>query len=98
MSSGRYPPHEQDHRARHACPTGADHMADEWGRGFGARIEAHPANWVKHGRKAGPIRNALMVADGADICLAFVRNSSAGASHTARLADAAGIPLRRWTA
>lgn len=81
-----------------ACPTGADHMAHEWARGYGARIEAHPANWVKHGRKAGPIRNALMVAEGADICLAFVRNQSRGASYTAGLADAAGIPLRRWTA
>jgi hypothetical protein len=81
-----------------ACPTGADHMAHEWARGYGAVIEAHPTNWTKHGRQAGPIRNALMVAAGADICLAFVRNQSRGASHTARLADAAGIPVRRWTA
>lgn len=81
-----------------ACPNGADHMAHEWARGYGATIEAHPANWVKHGPKAGPIRNALMVTAGADICLAFVRNQSRGASYTARLADAAGIPLRRFTA
>jgi hypothetical protein len=81
-----------------ACPTGADHMAHEWARGYGATIEAHPANWVKHGAKAGPIRNALMVTHGADICLAFIRNQSRGASHTARLADSAGIPVRRWTA
>lgn len=81
-----------------ACPTGADHMAHEWARGFGCTIEAHPANWVKHGRRAGPMRNALMVVAGADICLAFVRNGSRGASHTAQLAEAAGIPVRRWTA
>lgn len=80
------------------CPTGADHMAHEWARGYGAVIEAHPADWVKHGDKAGPIRNALMVAKGADICLAFVRNESRGASHTAGLASSAGIPVRRWTA
>lgn len=80
-----------------ACPTGADHMAHEWARGYGAVIEAHPANWAKHGRKAGPIRNALMVAAGADICLAFIRNQSRGASYTARLAQVAGIPTRIWT-
>lgn len=81
-----------------ACPTGADHMAHEWARGFGATIEAHPANWAKHGRKAGPIRNALMVVAGADICLAFVKDRSPGATYTARLADAAEIPVRRFTA
>ncbi|MGW2520535.1 DUF2493 domain-containing protein [Streptomyces sp. NPDC001617] len=81
-----------------ACPTGADHMAHEWARGFGALIEAHPANWVKHGRQAGPLRNAAMVTAGADICLAFIRNGSRGASHTARLAEAANIPTRHWTA
>lgn len=81
-----------------ACPTGADHMAHEWACGFGAVIEAHPANWVKHGRKAGPIRNALMVAAGADICLAFIKDRSRGASYTARLADSAEIPVRRFTA
>ncbi|MFI7294001.1 DUF2493 domain-containing protein [Streptomyces sp. NPDC050121] len=81
-----------------ACPTGADQMAHEWARGFGAVIEAHPANWVKHGRKAGPIRNALMVVAGADICLAFIKDQSRGASYTARLADSAEIPVRRFTA
>lgn len=64
-----------------ACPTGADHMAHEWARGYGAVIE-----------------NGLMVVAGADICLAFIRNQSRGASHTARLAEQAGIPVRRWTA
>lgn len=81
-----------------ACSTGADHMAHEWARGFGALIEAHPANWVRHGRQAGPLRNAVMVTAGADICLAFIRNGSRGASHTAGLAEAAHIPTRRWTA
>lgn len=80
------------------CPTGADAMCDEWARGFGAVIEVHPANWVRHGRAAGPRRNAEMVNLGADVCLAFIRNGSRGASHTAALAEQAGIPVRRWTA
>lgn len=80
------------------CPTGADAMCDEWARGFGAVIEVHPANWAKHGRAAGPIRNAEMVNAGADLALAFIKNGSRGASHTASLAEAAGIPTKRYTA
>lgn len=90
------------------CPTGADIMAktwalttftpactDDWER---VTEEPHPAAWHLHGKAAGPIRNKAMVDKGADICLAFIRNGSRGASHTADLAEKAGIPTRRWTA
>lgn len=80
-----------------ACLTGADAIAHEWARGYGATIEAHPADWVANGRAAGPIRNKHMVSLGADICLAFIRNGSRGASHTATLAEQAGVPVRRFT-
>jgi hypothetical protein len=87
------------------CPTGADRIAKMWVRTSGgiftATEEPHPANWRPNGvldRSAGLRRNAEMVALGADICLAFILNNSRGASHTARLAEQAGIPVRRWTA
>jgi hypothetical protein len=86
-----------------SCPTGADAFADDWARYHAARnplieFERHPANWAINGKRAGFIRNQLMVNLGADVCLAYIRNGSRGASHTARIAEQAGIPVRRWTA
>jgi hypothetical protein len=77
------------------CPTGADAYADEWARRNRprAQITRYIANWKLNGRAAGPIRNQHMVDDGADVCLAFIRNHSAGASGCADMARRAGIPV-----
>lgn len=92
------------------CPRGADALADEWGRKYGATLERHPANWHLEGKRAGFIRNARMVNRGADVVLAFVGpctsprcrrtdpHPSHGASGCADLAEEAGIPVKRWTA
>lgn len=98
-----------------ACPTGADFYASRWVKGWvGYPVEGgeyvveepHPADWSR-GRKAGPERNAAMVALGADLCLAFIGpctsprcykpepHDSHGATGCADLAEAAGIPTRR---
>lgn len=72
--------------------------------------ERHRADWLTHRQAAGPIRNEHMVSLGADACLAFIGpctssrcrkprpHPSHGASHTADLAEQAGIPVRRFTA
>lgn len=79
------------------CGAGADHIADHWAKQYGATVEVHYADW-RTGRGAGPIRNRHMVQLGADLCLAFIKNRSRGASHCAHIAGLAGIPVRRWTA
>lgn len=84
------------------CLTGADRTAAHWAEtmktcGGAVEVEPHPVDW-RAGKGAGPRRNAAMVALGADVCLAFIRDNSRGATHCASLAHEAGIPTHvyRW--
>lgn len=78
------------------CPSGADAMADDWGRIAVRAIERYPAQWSTLGRRAGFVRNAEMVASGPDRCLAFILGGSPGATHCVGLAREAGIPTKVW--
>lgn len=82
----------------HGGARGADAMAETWAmrKGHGVVVERHPARWRMGGvynPYAGLVRNREMVKAGADVCLAFIRSGSRGASHCARLAEEAGIPV-----
>jgi|SRR6478609_3185529 len=84
----------------HGGAVGADlmaaHAAEVLGEKYDIEIEEHPADWSL-GRAAGPIRNQYMVDLGAHVCLAFIRNNSAGASHCRDACYEAGIPVRQFT-
>lgn len=42
------------------CPKGADAFAKRWAKENNIKCEAYPADWDKHGKKAGMIRNGIM--------------------------------------
>ena len=48
-------------RVVHGAAPGADTMADAWGKRLAIEVVACPADWDKHGRTAGPIRNEDML-------------------------------------
>lgn len=77
----------------HGGARGADYIADVYAKRLGFATEPHEAAWDMFGKAAGPIRNQEMVDAGADICLAFIKNESNGATGCAKLAENAGIPV-----
>lgn len=82
----------------HGGARGADTVAEEFAHAAGWSIERHLADWKNLGKRAGFVRNAEMAELGADLCLAFIKNNSRGASMMANLADQVGIPVREFRA
>jgi hypothetical protein len=75
---------------------GADRIARKWATLNGHPCETYKANWTVHGKAAGPLRNALMLADGKpDIAWCFVTKpleKSRGSFDMVKRLKAAGIP------
>ena len=59
------------------CATGIDSLGERWAKANGIPIRRFPADWSKHGKAAGPIRNRQM-ADYADALIAFWDRKSKG--------------------
>ncbi|OZG49884.1 SLOG family protein [Bombiscardovia coagulans] len=77
------------------CPTGVDAMARSIAREYKLPVETYTADWDKHGRAAGPIRNQIMADAGANLCLAFPdTDKSPGTWDMIRRACATGIETR----
>lgn len=73
---------------------GADTLAVRWARDEGIPVQEFPANWNRHGKAAGYIRNAEMLAQGKpDVVLAFPGGK--GTAMMIKLAEGAGVPVIR---
>jgi hypothetical protein len=51
-------------RLIHGDASGADRLSGEWAQSRGIPVRAFPADWAKHRRAAGPIRNKQMLEEG----------------------------------
>jgi hypothetical protein len=93
----------------HGGAVGADMIAGRFALANDIRHEMHVPDWNKHlpdckpwcleqrrCKRAGMVRNSKMVRLGADVCLAFIRNGSPGASGCADMAERAGILTLRF--
>lgn len=76
----------------HGAARGADRLCAEWwGDIQERRVEAHPADWQRHGKAAGVLRNQEMLDSGLDLLVAFP--GGRGTADMVRRAKAAGVPV-----
>jgi YspA, cpYpsA-related SLOG family len=59
-------------------PPGVDRIAYQEAQKLGLLLEPYPADWDRHGKRAGVIRNEEMATSGADLCIAFWDGRSVG--------------------
>ena len=74
-----------------AC-RGADALGERFAREFDLQITQFPADWAAYGKSAGPRRNRLM-ADYADVLVAFWDGKSRGTKHMIDTAREAGLEV-----
>ncbi len=72
---------------------GADTLGRRYAEERGYQILSFPANWSKHGRKAGYLRNIEM-AENADALVAFWNGESHGTKHMIDTAKRYGLQIR----
>lgn len=79
----------------HGAARGADTAAARWGQSEpSVRVVAYPADWKKHGKAAGPIRNKQMLDEGKpDLVIAFPGGK--GTEDMVRRAKAIGVRVLR---
>lgn len=75
----------------HGGAPGADSLAGQWARANAIKETCVKADWDKHGRAAGPIRNSEMLKLSPDKAFGFPGGK--GTADMVRKVRAAGIPL-----
>jgi hypothetical protein len=71
---------------------GADRLGEEWAALRGIPVERYPADWNRHGRAAGPIRNREMIRH-AEALLAIWDGASRGTADVIGAARQAGLQV-----
>jgi len=72
---------------------GADKLGEEWAEERKITVSRFPPDWNKHGKAAGPIRNAQM-ADAADMCVVFWDGKSKGTKNMIETALSKGLLVK----
>lgn len=85
-------------RKRRDIELSADMIADRYARYYGFAVQPFPADWEKHGKRAGILRNLQMLDEKPDLVLAFQRDRSRGTQHTVDEARRRAIPVEVHTA
>jgi hypothetical protein len=76
----------------HGAATGADSIAALWAEYARIKCKAYPAQWTKHGKAAGPLRNQQMLDEARpDFVVAFP--GGRGTADMVRRARKAGVPV-----
>ena len=78
----------------HGDAYGADSLAGEWARERGITETPFAADWEKHGKAAGAIRNREMLQLGPDAVVAF--DGGNGTADMIRITEKAGIPVIKF--
>lgn len=74
--------------------SGADRLGFEWAHCNGVTTQTYAADWKKHGKAAGPIRNREMLDVGRpDLVLAFP--GGRGTADMVRQAESRSVPVRK---
>ena len=80
----------------HGGAKGADSMAGGIAKWFGIPTDVYPADWKKHGKAAGPVRNRYMLEMSRPThAMAFFNKvKTPGTTDMVKLLDEAGIPVQ----
>jgi hypothetical protein len=71
---------------------GADRLGEVWATHANRPLEVYPADWDKHGKKAGYLRNELM-AEQAEALIALWDGESRGTKHMIDVARLSGLKV-----
>jgi hypothetical protein len=89
------PLHADEPTVMHGDCRGADKIAAAQALDLGFWVEAYPADWEMHGKRAGILRNLQMLDLEPDVVLAFRRNgpASRGTTHMIEAAKKRGVSV-----